>query len=182
MFVVGGEDAAAPNFPVVKNDKQARELLLSLVSPLQSDAVGLYRLAFVTQLTKDAETLAQANKEAAELVSLTGTPADATDFTFILNIRKSLKQSGSINRICRWQALEKQLVQVQMNPQGGTLPLSMQPGFLPTISQPSVNLNIDINTADHQSIGNSREAQAIIEEMIAESELIRNGGYNAFVA
>ncbi|MGN7713937.1 hypothetical protein [Agrobacterium radiobacter] len=177
IFIVGNTSDGAdplPTFPNIKNDIQARDLLIAKARQLPIEAIGVVRLAFVTQLSHNVTKLQDANNLIAELLPLNAIPTSASDMSFSLNLRKSITTPPVVlNRICRWQAVEKQLVQLQMG-----VPQTMQS----TISQPAVMLNVDINTVQQQSGIKTADIDPIIQSLVQESAAIRSGGYDEFIS
>lgn len=180
LFVHGTPDGdpemnpSSMSFPVMKQDEAAKDLLTAKGSTLQMDHLGVTRLAFVSQLFVDTSSQEESNRLFCELSNTAPTVDGATDLTFIINVRKSLADSGvQINRLCRWQTVEKQLIAIPINGPGTSLP---------TITQKAVSLNIDINTVPQQAPFKVGEVPKMIAEIIAESQRVRAEGFNALTS
>ncbi len=163
-----------PGFPIIKNDGQALDLLITKSRLLQPELLGVVRLALVSQFSQNVADLAIANEMLLELVPVSNFPQGALDIIFSLNVRKHLNDPVvHLNRLCRWQAIEKQLFQIQMG-----VSQMMQPAF----SQPAVTLNVDINTVQQQSAIKAQDVDRVIRNLVNETLAIRARGYDGLTS
>ncbi len=165
-------DQANPSsfFPVIPNATAGLDLLRQqLVRPLL-DKLPVTRMAVVVQFFEDHPSYRSANEAFLKLTGAPIDPVSALDVMFSVNVRKGLDEYGvALNRVCRWQTIEKQLVQVQIN-------TGIAEG-LPQIVQHSLLLNIDINTMHQQTAIRSSTRMPIAERLFEELEGLKEGGY-----
>lgn len=172
-----GQPAVVPDvtkpasfFPVITNAASGADLLRKKFVPLLLDKLVVTRMAVVGQLFEDHPSYQSANEAFVKLTSSPIDPSTAFDAMLSVNVRKRLKEYGVVlNRVCRWQTLEKQMVQVQINT-GIT-------ESAPQIVQHSLILNIDINTVPQQTAIRSSDRMAIAERLFDEFEGLKEGGY-----
>ncbi len=177
LFLVGQEDAPqttsgspAAVFPQINDLASARSVLKDRVQRLVTDHLKPLRLALVSQYFKNFGELKEANVEFNNLTGIKADPKAASDLTFALNVRREIGPNKVVaNRICRWQSLVKQMMQIQIN--------GIVQEQVPVIQQPAVVVNIDINTIAQQIPLKADEAVKIAEAFFAESEALTEGGY-----
>lgn len=164
-----GQSTTAP-FPEVGNSQAAVAVLKERVLKLLADHVRTVRLAVVSQGFQNFDTLQQANVAFNQHAWINADPSVSSDLMFGLNVRKEVGDPPvTMNRLCRWQALVKQLMQFQIT---GTAQEQ-----LPAIMQPAIVLNVDINTLPQQIPYKPAEAARIAMQLFDECDAIREGGY-----
>lgn len=160
-------------FPLVAKDEVATKLLMERLALIQSDQLGVLRVALVVQFVVHVPTLHEANKLFFAETGIAPIESEVSDLIFSVNCRRPLKNSGvKANRLCRWQSIEKQFVAMQ---------LGAFNDFSPTVVQPAIIMNVDINTVPQQISFKPSEIAIISDDLYNEVVRIRKEGYNALV-
>lgn len=166
------QGAAAP-FPEIANLEAATTLLKDRSLILSGKRQGV-RFALVAQLFENMKSLAAANEAFAQKTTLNNLPKSATDLTFAINLTKQLGGTGiNINRICRWNSVVKQVMQVQFG--------NLVPTQGPSQEQAALMLNLDVNTILRAGSIPGEKSSQVIEGLFAEYRSIMEGGYGELV-
>lgn len=178
LFLVGQDDPAqsisGSVFPQIIDRAAALSVLKERVQRLVSDHLQPLRLALVAQHFKNFGELREANVEFCKLTGVNADPTASSDLSFGLNVRREIGPHKIVaNRICRWQSLVKQMMQIQIN--------AVVQEQVPVIQQPAVVVNVDINTIAQQIPMKADEATKIAEALFAECDVLTEGGYDQLV-
>jgi hypothetical protein len=135
---------------------------------------SLARLSIVLQLVKPQKSAREAAAEVCRSAKLESVPDSATDLEFMLNVRRQLKTVSNVemNRLCKWSAQFQQFIQLQVRPDGISVPAIMQQFHF-------AGWMIDVNTVPRNMPFAAAEAIQVLDELIEEAQHIRAGGYDA---
>jgi hypothetical protein len=170
LIVLGQIDG---HFPYVKDGVAALAVCKELAMKLAASKNCL-RLALVGVLFENFKSLPEANKHFFELTRQGNIPAGASDLIFGMNVRRQFTQEGYVlNRLLRWTALVKQLMQIHVG-------VMTQEHSVP-IDQPAVVLNIDVNTVVRPTPFKANIIKDVVQTLFAEHVQLREEGYAALV-
>ena len=136
------------------------------------------RLAIVANLVESAADQHSANKRFTELTGGIDVPEIASDLSLQINVPVEKASLGlRLNRLCRWQSQQVQLVTFMFNVDGA----SHTPIQSATQAY-NVGLSIDINTVPTPATFDKSKAIDILNELADEIKKISLGGYEHLVA
>lgn len=171
LAIVGG-DLSSP-FPNIVNVDNAIDMLKQKAGVVNSMKPAL-RLALVVQLFKNFDSQAKTTAEFQKETKLSGIPGEATDLQFAINIRKEFKEAKvTLNRLCRWTALVKQAMQVQI----GIMVQGQQSAF----EQPALSLVLDVNTVVRPLPFTAASVPGVVDTLFAEFFKLEEQGYARLV-
>lgn len=168
LFLMGTQGANGS--AIINAEEAAANLLKDRVGILGSSR-AILRLALISQVFEDTPSLGAATTKFCELTGLPNIPPNSQDLNFGINLRKEFDNPRvTFNRWCRWVSSIKQLVQLQIGPAG----LAEQ---LPSIEQPSIIFNLDLNTVVRPLPFSANAINGVIALLFDETARLRSGGY-----
>ena len=172
LFLMG--ENSGP-FPLVANDDGGKAVFKEKALQLANLRTTL-RLAFVTQLFCDHTTLNDANNSFYDATGIKNPGVVVGDLMFMMNARKSVsKPELTINRICRWNSLVKQVMQIQ-------IVNNVQTSQGVTFEQPALTVNIDVNSVPLSLPIAPAKVSGILEHLFDEYEFLKVEGYHGLVS